>query len=185
MSLKDRVWAFHLAHMSKPVEDRPIYQEILKGHVKRILELGIGSGDRSVRLVENASRMSHASEIYYTGVDLFEGRDSSQGVGLSLKLAHKRLIHTGAHVRLVPGDAFSGIARIANSLHGLDLVVISGDQPAEVLDRAWFYFPRMIHARSLVFAQKPCKPGEVAPYDVIGAQEIAVWAGRTQRRLAA
>ena len=185
MSLKDRVWAFHLAHMSKPVEDRPIYQEILNGRVKRILEMGVGSGERSLRLIETASRISHAREVYYTGVDLFEGRESFHGVGLSLKSAHQKLTHTGAHIRLVPGDAFSGIARVANSLQGLDLVVISGDLPAEDLDRAWFYFPRMIHARSLVFLQKPCSPGDFAPYDVVGADEIAVWAGRTQRKLAA
>lgn len=185
LSLKDRVWAFHLAHMSKPVEDRPIYQEMLNGHVRRILEFGLGFGDRSVRLIETASRFCDARDIYYTGVDLFEGRDSSQGAGLALKLAHKKLIRTGAHVRLVPGDAFSGIARIANSLKGVDLVVISGDQPLEILDRAWFYFPRMLHAQTQIFLQKPCQAGESAPYDRIGTNEIAIWAGRTQRLRAA
>ena len=185
MSLKDRVWAFHLAHMSKPIEDRPIYQEILKGQVRRILEVGVGLGDRSARLIETASRLCDARDVYYTGVDLFEGRDVSHGVGLTLKTAHQKLTKTGAHVRLVPGDAFSGVARIANSLQELDLVVISGDQPAEILNRAWFYFPRMIHGRSQVFLQKPCELGDEAAYNRIDSEEIAIWAGRTQRRLAA
>jgi hypothetical protein len=185
LSLKDRVWAFHLAHMSKPVEDRPIYQELLNGQVRRILELGLGSGDRTVRLIDTASRLCEARDIYYTGVDLFEGRDSSLGTGLTLKGAHQKLSQTGAHVRLVPGDAFSGVARIANSIQNVDLVVISGDQPAEILNRAWFYLPRMMHAESQVFLQKPCEPGNDAPYDRINAEEIAIWAGRTQRRLAA
>ena len=185
MSLIDRVRAFHLAHMSKPVEDRPIFQWILKGHVKRILELGLGRGDRSVRLIETASKLHDPRAIYYTGIDLFEGRDSSLDAGLTLKVAHQRLAQTGVHVRLVPGDAFSGVARIANSLKDVDLVVISGDQPGETLNRAWFYFPRMIHAASQVFLQKPCEPGEIAPYDCIGAEEISIWASRTQRRIAA
>jgi hypothetical protein len=184
LSLKDRVWAFHLAHMSKPAEDRPIYQELLRGRVTRILELGLGLGDRSVRLVETAAHFCDSREIHYTGVDLFEGRDTAREVGLSLKLAHTKLARTGAHIRLVPGDAFSGVARIANSLKGLDLVVISGNQPAEILDRTWFYFPRMIDDQTQVFLQKPCRPGESAPYDRIGAHEIGIWAGRTQRRAA-
>lgn len=171
--------------MSKPVEDRPIYQEILKGQVRRILELGLGSGDRTLRLIDTASRLCDARDIYYTGVDLFEGRDAAQGPGLTLKSAHQKLSQTGAHVRLVPGDAFSGVARIANSFQNVDLVVISGDQPAEILNRTWFYFPRMMHAGTQAFLQKPCKPGDDAPYDRIGAEEIAIWAGRTQRRLAA
>lgn len=185
MSLKHRVWAFHLAHMSKPAEDRPIYQEILKGQVTRILELGIGLGDRSVRLLEAAAHFHDAREIHYTGVDLFEGREPSLSAGLSIKQAYRKLARTGAQIRLAPGDAFSAVARIANSLRELDLVVISGDQPAEVLNRTWFYFPRMIDDQTQVFLQRPGKPSEPSPFDRISADEIAVWAGRTNRLRAA
>jgi hypothetical protein len=185
MSFKDRVWAFHLSHLSKPAEDRPIYQELLKGRVKRILELGVGLGNRSVRMIETAAHASHAREVCYTGVDLFESRISAPGSGLSLKIAYQKLVTTGAHIRLVPGDAFSAIARIANSLQGVDLAVISGDQPPEILRQVWFYFPRMLHAQSQVFLQKPCQSGESAPYDRVGTKEIAVWAGQTTRRHAA
>ncbi len=185
MSLKNRVWAFHLAHMSKPVEDRPIYQALLSGRVRRILELGLGFGDRSVRLIETASRFCDARDVHYTGIDLFEGRDTSHEAGLTLKLAHQKLARIGAHVRLMPGNTLSGVAHIANSLKGLDLVVISGDQLPESLDRAWFYFPRMIHSQTQIFLQKPSQPGESAPYDRIGADEIAIWAGRTHRLRAA
>lgn len=185
MSFKDRVWAFYLAHISKPIEDRPIYQALLNGRVRRILELGLGFADRSVRLIETASRFCDAQEVHYTGVDLFEGRETSQGVGVTLKLAHQKLRRTGAHVRLMPGNTYSGVAQVANSLKGLDLVVISGDQLPEILDRTWFYFPRMIHSQTQIFLQKPCDPGESAPFDRIGADEIAIWAGRTQRMRAA
>jgi len=171
--------------MSKPAEDRPIYQEMLKGQVTRILELGIGLGDRSVRLLEAAAHFHDAREIHYTGVDLFEGRERSCDVGLSIKQAYRKLARTGTHIRLVPGDAFSAVARIANSLRELDLVVISGDQPAEVLDRTWFYFPRMIDDQTQIFLQKPGHPGEPSPYDRVRADEIAVWAGHTHRARAA
>lgn len=183
MSIKDRVWAFHLLHISKPIEDRPIYQEIVAGHVRHILELGLGSGERSLRLIEVASRCCSAREIHYTAVDPFESRGGEGS--LPLKVVHQKLSRTGAHIRLIPGDAFSGVARIANSLHGIDLVVVSGDQAPELLERAWFYFPRMLHNQSKLFLQKPCRPGQIAPYDQIGPEEIAIWANRTSRRRAA
>ncbi len=185
MSLKDRVWAFHLSHMSKPAEDRPIYQELLQGQAKRILELGVGQADRSLRMIETASRDCDAREIYYTGVDLFESRDIARGGGLPLKAAYQKLVPTGAHIRLVPGDAFSGIARIANSLQGVDLVVISGDHSPDDLKRAWFYFPRMLHDRSQVFLQKPFQSGMPAPFDRVSPADIAAWVRQTQRRRAA
>jgi hypothetical protein len=185
MSLRDRVSAFCLANISKPAEDRPIYQELLKGKARKILELGVGLGERSARLIETTARSFDPREIHYTGIDLFEARDADQGPGLSLKAAHRKLTPTGAHVRLVPGDAFSGIAQVANALGQVDLVVISGCQDRALLDQAWFYFPRMIHAATPVFVQKPCRSDEVAAYALIESDEIAIWAGRTQRRRAA
>ncbi len=135
-------------------------------------------------MIETASHVSRPGEVYYTGIDLFESRVAQEN-GLTLKAAHQKLAPTGAHIRLVPGDAFSAIARIANSLQGLDLVVISGDQPAEALNRAWFYFPRMLHGQSQVFLQKPCQPGQSAPYDRVSTVDIAAWASPAQRRRAA
>jgi hypothetical protein len=171
--------------MSKPAEDRPIYQELLNGQVRTILELGVGFGNRSVRMIETAAHFCDAREVYYTGIDLFESRNSSRGAGLTLKLAHRTLTRTRAQIRLVPGDPFSGVAQIANSLNEVDLVVISGDERSDALDRAWFYFPRMIHGGTQVFLQKPCRSGEAAPYDRIAPDEIAIWASRTQRFRAA
>ncbi|MHB8902902.1 MAG: hypothetical protein ACYC6Y_29430, partial [Thermoguttaceae bacterium] len=61
----------------------------------------------------------------------------------------------------------------------------SGDQPSEILNRAWFYFPRMLHPESQVFLQRPCAPGGLAPYDRLGLAEIAARAGQMRHRRAA
>jgi len=171
--------------MSKPTQDRPVYQELLKRDVRSILEVGIGVADRSVKMIEAAACPGDVRQVSYCGVDLFEARRRADGPGLSLKAAHQKLASTGARVRLVPGNAFSGIARVANQLTQVDLVLISGCQPRELLDQAWFYFPRMLHDRAVVYLQKPCRAGESTAYDRVPADEIAIWAGRTRRSRAA
>lgn len=185
MSIKDRAWAFHLAHLSKPIENRPIFQEILKGSIRRILEVGVGKGERSERIIRAAARFRPAGELSFTGIDLFEARRSTHGVGLPLKLVYRMLAKTGAKIRLVPGDAFSGIVRVANSLPCTDLIVISGCQERQLLDKAWYYFPRMMHDRTVVFLQKPCRIGESAPFDRIDAAEISIWSRRARPARAA
>jgi hypothetical protein len=185
LSLKERVWTFHLAHLSKPAENRPIYQELLKGRTTKILEVGVGLGQRAAQIIQIASRLQVGTEINYTGIDLFEARDPSQGPGLALRQAHRLLAQTGARIRLAPGDAFTGVAQVANALAGTDLIVISGCQDRELVDRAWFYFPRMIHQHTAVFLQNPCQTGQSAPYERILPAEIEALAARKRHLRAA
>ena len=130
------------------------------------------------QIIQIASRLQVGTEINYTGIDLFEARDPSQGPGLALRQAHRLLAQTGARIRLAPGDAFTGVAQVANALAGTDLIVISGCQDRELVDRAWFYFPRMSHQHTAVFLQNPCQTGQSAPYERILPAEIEALAAR-------
>jgi hypothetical protein len=118
------------------------------------LELGIGDGARTLRMLQLAMQGQPPSAISYTGVDLFEARTEADGPGLSLKAAHQRLKATGARVRLAPGDPYSALARIANELGAVDLILVSADQAGASLDRAWFYVPRLLHAETQVFVEE-------------------------------
>jgi hypothetical protein len=57
-------------------------------------------------------------------------------------------------VQLVPGDPYSALARTANSLPDIDLMLVDADQDAESLSQAWFYAPRMLHEESLVLIER-------------------------------
>ena len=86
-------------------------------------------------------------------------------------------------LRLVPGDPLSALTRVANSLAGTDVVIISLDQTGDLLDQAWRYVPRMLHADSLVYLERPGKkPGETK-FDVISPGQIAHWAHEAQRAM--
>ena len=157
MSILNRLKSIHLSHFSKPPADRPIYRAIAKQQIRSIVELGVGTGVRSRRMIEQAQRCGSPGEVRYTGIDLFETRRDDVPVGLSLIEAHRMLKATGASLQLVPGDPFSALARVANSLGGTDLVVISAEQQEPSLRRAWFYLPRILHQQSVVFIEEPAE----------------------------
>jgi hypothetical protein len=148
-----RLRVFYLSHLSKPASDRPIYRAICRERIRKILELGIGVGERAVRMIEVAGRFCSPREIEFSGTDLFEARSAADGPGVTLKMAHRLLGGTGARIQLVPGDPCAGLARVANGLGEVDLVVISARLAPQYLARTWFYVPRLLHDRTQVFLE--------------------------------
>lgn len=151
--------------------------------IRSILEVGIGDGQRTLRMLELAAQHNPPSEIRYTGIDLFEANQAGTP-SLSLKEAHRLLKGTGVKIQLLPGDPFMALSRVANSLTGIDLVLISAGQDDDALARSWFYLPRMLHGSSLVFRQQNTSKGEVAVRELTMG-EIADLAGTALRRHAA
>jgi len=172
LSFKTHLRAFYLSQLSSPPADRLVYQAIARYRPGRIVEIGLGTGQRAVRMIEAASTYVSPGEIHYTGMDLFEARDSLDGPGLPLKLAHRMLKRTGATVRLVPGDAFSALARAANTLAGTELLVIAGGGEPQTLKRAWFFVPRMLTERTLVLLGCGGLSEESARFRRVGRAEI-------------
>jgi hypothetical protein len=154
----------YLLHFSKPIENRPICRTVVKQKPTRIVELGLGTGQRTQKMLRLATRFSPKANIHYTGIDLFEARTGKDGPGMRLKDAHRSLQMSGVKIQLVPGDAFSALARTANSLPATDLIVISKCQDPQSLEKAWFYVPRMLHERSIILQENA---------DGSGFQELA------------
>lgn len=154
MFIFSKIRQLYLAYFSKPAADRVVYRTIRRQRTGSILEIGIGSGVRSLRMISLAKLVQPEIQPRYVGVDLFEGRPATPDQPcLTLKQAHCQFKATGAAAQVVPGDPFSALSRVANSLREIDLVIISHDQQGESLERAWFYVPRMLHAGSIVFEE--------------------------------
>jgi hypothetical protein len=66
-----RVRCFYLAHLSRPANDRPIYQLIRRHRLRRIVEIGIGLAERSARMIEVAAAAAGPASVVFSGVDLF------------------------------------------------------------------------------------------------------------------
>ncbi|MFH1918551.1 MAG: hypothetical protein ABIP48_01510 [Planctomycetota bacterium] len=172
MPVTSHLKVLYLSHLSNPATDRPIYRAIRQRRIQKIVELGVGDGRRAVRMIEVAGISAPIGQVRYTGVDLFEARTERDGPGMPLKTAHRLLSATGAHVKLVPGDPFSALSRVANGLAGTDLVVISAEHDLDSLARAWFYLPRMLAPRALVLMERPCGESEELTIRLVPRDEV-------------
>ena len=171
-------WKF----FSKPAQDRLVYRLIDRGEIASITEIGIGSGQRAERMLSLALRHHQPEKIRYAGLDLFEARPQRSS-GLSLKEAFRLLNPKGVQVRLVPGDVLSGLLRAANTLPKTDLVVVSAEAVQSALEPAWFYFPRMLHEKSIVLVESGNVRPEFQPLSFAQVTELAKKAAGAVRRV--
>ena len=180
-----RLQVIYLAHLSSPPADRAIYRAIRRGGVRRILEIGIGRARRALRMIRLAAAYSPDQRIRYVGIDPFESGPGPSSDRLSLRQAYCQLRATGAQVRLLPGGPLAVLRQWANSLGPIDLVVLSaGWDPAQIA-QAWFYVPRMLQARSLLFVEEG-PPGAATSLRCLPMAEVErlACAARPARRAA-
>jgi hypothetical protein len=98
---------------------------------------------------------------------------------MTIKRAHRTLQASGAKVHLIPGDPFTALSRSANSLAGVDLLVIGADQDRESLAWAWFYVPRMLHEQSLVCLERLDNRLGQSGYQLLSRDEVESLAAAT------
>lgn len=184
MAIISRLKLFYFSYLSNPPTDRVIYRTIHRQRVRRIVELGIGCGQRAKRMIEVASLTTPPREILFTGMDLFEDRPDANGPRVPLRAAYRMLRGTGARVRLVPGHPLEGLARTANDLGQIDLLIMSPGLDPRQLARAWLFVPRLLHERSQVFVEHLLPDGKTKLQRVAGS-EIRTMAAAAMRRRAA
>jgi hypothetical protein len=184
LSIINRLKFFHFLHFSATDTDRPVYQAIRRDQVRSILELGVGDGQRALRMIQVAAMDVPVAEVCFTGIDPFEAQQAPGEPSLPLKAAFRMLRETGARVRLLPGDLLDTLIQNANRLGQVDLLILSRHLPPEQLTQAWFFVPRLLHGRSLVYLEKQSGKGEVSLQPVMH-QEIKTMAAAAMRRRAA
>jgi hypothetical protein len=184
LSILRRVRLAYSCYLSKPQSDRPVYRAIRRCHARKIVELGIATGQRTMQMIEVAKLSSPGQEIHYVGVDPFEGRSDSDRPGLTLKAAHQLLRRDGVRVQLVPGNLADSLARLANSLGKVDLLIVPAALESASFARTWFFVPRMLHEQSLVFVEQTFEDGQML-LEIKPRYEINVLASMGVRRQAA
>jgi hypothetical protein len=180
-----RLKYLYLAYFSKPQSDRILYRAIRRRKVRRILEIGIGNASRALRMIGVAQRGASGEAIRYVAIDPFETRRPDAAPGLSLKEAHRLLKSTAAQIQLIPGDPAAALARSANALANMDLVIISSDYDEQALAGAWFYLPRMLHAGSQVYIESRLSQAGDKTHALLSPAEIEARASAKDRRRAA
>ncbi|MDZ4817558.1 MAG: hypothetical protein SGJ20_01145 [Planctomycetota bacterium] len=185
MSFGTRLKGLWSSCFSRPTADRTLLRQVGDRPLRRLVELGISDPERTLRLIQSAKKRNSGETIEYVGIDPFEMRSAENGEAVTLKEIHCKLRATEAKIKLVPGDPFSALARIANSLSGIDLVLISDNVDAQTLARAWFYLPRILAPTSLVLWADKSDPEAPEAYREVSREELSQLSGSQSRRRAA
>jgi hypothetical protein len=163
-----------LAYLSRPKGNRQLYRLVKREQVCRFVEIGISDLSRAVSMIEIAQRFAGDKKVWYTGIDLFEARQSNSQA-LSLKDSYRVLRATDANVRLVPGAPATSLAAAANAHQNTDLILLGPDVNESDLGAAWFYVPRMLNEKSVVLSERRTADGEPA-FSYLTRTQIAEWA---------
>jgi hypothetical protein len=162
LSILSRIQFLHLFYFSKPDADRPLYRTVYRQRFRKIVEVGISDAQRAMRLIQVAGRNFPLSQVRYVGLDWFESRPSGAEGGMTLKAAHRLLRRSGARIQLLPGDPLESLARNANDLGQVDVLLFSaGMEPAE-RPWLWYYLPRILHPRSQVYVERQTADGKTS-----------------------
>ena len=142
-----KIW---LNNFVKPVEERVLMKYLLEHDVERLLELGVGTLERTERLLGAVS----SRPLRYVGIDPFESRSASDPPGVSLREAHRRLSKQ-TQSQLVPGPVDATLARVCNHIGVFDMVIVANGLDDRSLERVWFFVRRLVRPTSAVFHQLP------------------------------
>jgi hypothetical protein len=173
----------YLAFASKPRTDRQLYRLVKLHGVERIVELGIGSLERTLALISVAQRYAKDGKVAYTGLDWFDARPVDMAE-LTLKQSHRELHATGAQIRLTPGEPGRAVRAIANAHAHTGMLLISAAVADSTLESAWFYVPRMLDGRSIVVRERLDASGQTV-FELVSMQKLADLVERATNRQAA
>ena len=105
--------SFYLTHFSKPASHRAIYQHIRSEHPRKVLEIGIQRGERTLIILQMLIHCSgEKSDMHYCCIDPFESRTTTDGPGLSLRKTHRFISQFGIKSRLIPGTPTGAIRHL-------------------------------------------------------------------------
>ena len=186
MSVTRLLRSAYLLYFSQPSGDRVLWKAIQRSGVRSIVELGIGFSGRTKRLLEVAGWKASPEPLRYTGIDLFEARPAGQP-GMSLKEAYAEFRRPDVKIQLVPGDPNMALRRVANSLTGTELLLVSVSQDRDSLAAAWNWVPRMLTDASLVFVEEAGAKAWTTVWKQVPVEEVrkmGASAGRSLRRAA-
>ncbi|MBM4005102.1 MAG: hypothetical protein FJ295_17740 [Planctomycetes bacterium] len=171
----------YLSYLSQPASDRPLWRAVHRERPQSIVQIGMANRQRTSRLLEIALWHHPDQTLRFVGIDLFESR-TEKLADLTLRQIHAELKPQPIKLQLVPGDPLSALARTANAIPGNDLLLVHADQDPDSMREAWFFIPRILHDRSIVFLEQGGRWTRLTQAEI---QSLASASSRSRRKIAA
>ena len=148
-----RFWStWKLLRFSQPAGNRPLYRELKGRTVESVLEVNVGSGERSRTVVQWLRDQGNAGPLRYAAIDPFE---MGEGERISLKGFHSEMGKLGVKPLPVPdtGNLAVSLKRVAHTIGAVDVLVLDC-APARFADPAVdTIMPLLLKPTTLVMGQ--------------------------------
>ena len=165
---------FYLTHFSKPVGRRGILRHIQSDHPRKILEVGIQHGDRTVDILNMVLHFcGDKSDVHYCAIDPFEARTAEDGFGLSLRKAHRLISSFEIKSRLIPQAPEIAVKQLYldRLIEKVDLAVISTPN-LNWLKGSCTALAEIIHESAGIFIGIPAPTPSQVVFEKIGLSEL-------------
>ncbi len=141
---------------TRPAGEYILFENAAESFPQRILELGMDDCQRISCLLQFGVLVVPPAELFYIGLDWFEGRTETQRPGLPFTQAYKLFIDLGVKCKLQPGEPTVSFLPVANALTSkkIDWVMISGEISSKKMRTLWSLFPRILKPTTKFFLEK-------------------------------
>lgn len=116
---------------------------IRENKCKRIMEIGVYTGENAKTMVEAAARNVPPDEVEYYGFDFF--------MGARLREVRQKLEKTGCKFELFKGDTVDTLPKVVMTLPIMDLIFIDGGKSYSEARSDWEHAQTLMHDGTAVF----------------------------------
>ena len=165
---------FYLTRFSKPAGHRRLLRHIQSDHPRKILEVGIQHGDRTVSILNMVLHFcGDKSDVHYCAIDPFEARTAEDGHGLSLRKAHRLISSFEIKSRLIPLSPEIAVKQLYldRLIEKVDLAVISTPN-LDWLKNSCTALTEIIHESAGIFIGIPASAPSQVEFEKVGLSEL-------------
>jgi predicted O-methyltransferase YrrM len=142
-------------------------QYIIKNNCRRILEIGVYTGENAASMVKAAVKQAaDPQEVEYYGFDFFANARSDR-VG-------RKLEQLGCTYKLFEGNTLDTLPRAVPSLPKMDLIFIDGGKSFEEATSDWENAERLVHDGTGVYVHNADFPGVRRMLDQVNREKYQV-----------
>lgn len=144
------------SRLRRPWRYWQIYWLIIKLKPRKIMEIGVWTGDRALTMINLAKRYSEAQSIEFYGFDLFgqmtpeRFSEEKSKWPSTQKVAYEKLQATGVKIHLFQGDTTVVLPEHIERLPKMDLIFIDGGHSLETIASDWRWSSLLMHDTTVV-----------------------------------
>ncbi|NIQ07806.1 MAG: class I SAM-dependent methyltransferase [Candidatus Korarchaeota archaeon] len=155
--------------------NHPILNQYIRHHKwRKLLEIGVHTGENAKNMVEAANENFPVDQIEYYGFDTFSGVLGRQKQDPNLQKVKRKLRETGCQFKLYKGDSKETLPTHLEELPTMDLIFIDGGHDYPTVRSDWDHARHLMGSHTATFFHNADWQGPRRVLENISRQEYTV-----------